>query len=114
MTNTTMKTTRIPTDEDLENEYSNLNVEEIQEKITEILCLDAYADEREDFVEFIRNTLLGRWTWCSISKTEIEKKDCEIYERNIRGMNDCVDYMKSRVSEKELEKMKKMREKEVA
>ena len=88
-------TTRKPTTEDLEEGYSNLNVEEIKEKLHEILCLDAYADEREDFVEFIRNTLVGRWGWCAIGKTEIEKKDHEIYERNIRGMNDCVDFMKS-------------------
>ena len=93
MTNTTTGT---PTTQDIENGYSNLNVEEIQEKIAEILRLDAYADEREDFVEFIRNTLVGRWSWCAIGETEIEKKDHEIYERNIRGMKDCVDYMKSR------------------
>jgi hypothetical protein len=92
----TTTTTRKPTTEDLEEGYSNLNVEEIQEKIAEILRLDAYADEREDFVEFIRNTLVGRCSWCAIGETKIEKKDHEIYERNIRGMNDCVDYMKSR------------------
>ena len=90
-------TTRKPTTEDLEEGYSNLNVEEIKEKLHEILCLDAYADEREDFVEFIGDTFVGRClATAARCETDIEKKDHEIYERKIRGMNDCVDFMKSR------------------
>ena len=93
MTNTTI---RKPTTEDIEEGYSNLNVEEIQEKLHEILCLDAYAEEREDFVEFVINTLVGPYSWSAIGKTEIEKKDHEIYERKIREMNQTIDWMKSR------------------
>ena len=46
------------TDEDIELGYSNIDVEKTQNEITEILFLDAYADEREDFVNSITLSII--------------------------------------------------------
>ena len=87
--------TRKITDDDIDDGYSNIDVGKTQEAIAEILRLDAYADEREDFMAFITNILLGRWVFSVVSETEIEKKDAEMYERKIKAMNDFVEVTKS-------------------
>ena len=92
----TTTTTRKPTTEDIENGYSNLNVEDIREKFTEILCLDAYAGEREKFFGFIQGTLIGRYSWVGLGETEREKKDDEIYERIMKEMDGCIQFIKTK------------------